>query len=93
MRADPERHPDTATSSSELADQIPPRANVHRVPRLMAGIEVVEVVVMIGEGHEVPRAEPGEVLQQRVRVELGRLPLTDDVLESFSMEVHVPATE
>ena len=64
------------------ADEVFVRSDGDGIPGLIFGIEVVEVVVMGGQGHEVFRAVGLVKGEQFVRVKIRRLPLVDDVLET-----------
>ena len=63
-----------------LADDVPVRAGPHGVPRVGAGVPVVEVVVVGGQRHEVFRPGGLVLLHQGVGIELLRLPRGDHVL-------------
>ena len=64
------------------ADQIFLRPDGDGIPRLVFGIEQVEVVVMDGQRHEILRAVFFVERQQLVGVKVRRLPDMNDVLEA-----------
>ena len=58
------------------------RAQGHGVPALVLAVEEGEVVVVIGQGEEIPRTGLLVELDQRIRVPALRLPFVDPVLEA-----------
>jgi hypothetical protein len=72
--ADAELQAMLARRLGPAADDVLARSDVERIPGVVCGIVVVEVVVMIGQRHEILRA--GRLVQahERVRVPMLGLP-------------------
>ena len=82
MHADSELHAGLAGELRPYPHNVFLRPGVHRIPRLIFRVEIVEVVMVIGHRNQELRASAFEPLDQRGRIPLLRLPFVDNVLEA-----------
>ena len=71
-----------ARHAAPCADDVALRADLCRVPRVIGGIVVIEVIVMIGKGEEVLRAGSLVQAHQLLRLPLVRPPQVVDLHEA-----------